>query len=217
MKKFFILLASLSLVGCGGLNYTQEQLTTSPSDEEFAHTTPNPDLSMTIDQTALPEAGEKVLVLDTDEGIIKIRLFPTEAPTLVENYTTLADEGKYDGVPFHRVIENFMIQTGDYENQNGTGGKSYTGTGLADEYSTKIKHIKGAVGAAKSSLPNSIGSQFYICHVATPHLDGGYSVWGQVFEGQDVVDSIATVDTDAMDAPLEEVTIKKAYTEEYQG
>lgn len=172
------------------------------------------------DQTALPVVGEDVVVLDTDKGPIKIKLFVKEAPTLTSNFASLVLEGRYDGVPFHRVIKGFMIQTGDYTNGDGTGGASATGQGLADEYADNLSHIAGAVAMAKSSLPNSIGSQFYIVHEDSTFLDDNYSIIGQVIEGMDIVDEIANVEVEPtaygeMSSPVEPITVKKAYIETY--
>lgn len=167
-------------------------------------------------QESEPKKGDKIVILETTEGDIKIKLFTEEAPTLSTNFATLASEGKYDEVPFHRIMKGFMIQSGDYENGDGTGGESYLGKGLADEYSPRLRHIRGAVASAKSALPNSIGSQFYIMHADVFSLDNRYSIFGQVFEGMDTVDLIAgQAVTDngigEKSQPIEEVLINKAY------
>jgi len=118
-------------------------------------------------------------------GVIKIELFPDDAPKTVENFVTLAKKGFYDGLVFHRVIPGFMAQGGDPKG-DGTGGPGYT---IKDEFN-KQKHVRGAVAMARTSAPNSSGSQFYICFEPQPHLDGGYVVFGKVTSGMNIVDNI---------------------------
>jgi cyclophilin family peptidyl-prolyl cis-trans isomerase len=118
-------------------------------------------------------------------GVIKIEFFPADAPKTVENFVTLAKKGFYDGLTFHRVIPGFMAQGGDPKG-DGTGGPGYT---IKDEFN-KQKHVRGAVAMARTSAPNSSGSQFYICFEPQPHLDGGYVVFGKVVSGMNIVDSI---------------------------
>jgi peptidyl-prolyl cis-trans isomerase B (cyclophilin B) len=118
-------------------------------------------------------------------GIIKIEFFPDDAPKTVENFVTLAKKGFYNGLIFHRVIPGFMAQGGDPKG-DGTGGPGYT---IKDEFN-KQKHVRGAVAMARTSAPNSSGSQFYICFEPQPHLDGGYVVFGKVVSGMNIVDNI---------------------------
>lgn len=153
-------------------------------------------------------------VIETNYGTIKFRFHGDEAPNLSTNFVELAKKGYYNGTIFHRVIENFMIQGGD-PTGTGSGGTSYLGKGLPDEDGAlKLKNNRGAVACAKSSLPNSIGSQFYIVHKDANFLDGNYSVFGYVTEGMDVVDAIATSETDASDRPLKEVKMQRVYIAE---
>ena len=121
----------------------------------------------------------------------------------------LADAGRYDKTIFHRVINNFMIQAGDYTNFNGTGGESAYGTEFDNEVSEYASNVRGSVAMANAG-PETNGSQFYInqCHSDNTYLDGGYTVFGWVYEGMDVVDSIAAVSTDYSDRPLEDVIIE---------
>lgn len=154
----------------------------------------------------------------TSEGTIKIKLFPEIAPKAVENFMTHAKDGYYDGLTFHRIVEEFMIQGGD-PNGDGTGGESIWGEGFGEEISNQLYHLRGALSMAKSSLPDSQGSQFFIVqnkldvsdglaiqyyperiieaykNGGTPSLDGSYTVFGQVIEGMDVVDKIAQAET----------------------
>lgn len=141
---------------------------------------------------------------------IKIELYPDQAPITVENFKKLVNEGFYDGLIFHRVIEGFMIQ-GGCPNGNGMGGPGYTikGEFKSNGIDNPIKHSRGVLSMARSMMPNSAGSQFFIMHEDAPHLDGNYAAFGKVVEGMDVVDEIATVQVDRNDKPLAEQKIKK--------
>ncbi len=152
-------------------------------------------------------AASPTATVQTDKGAFTIKLYIADAPNLTKNFLELAKRSYYDNLIFHRVIPGFVIQGGD-PNGNGTGGQSSTGTGLADEPGAlKLHHVRGAVAWAKSSLPNSIGSQFYIALDDLEQLDGSYSVFGQVVTGMDIVDAIATVPTDSSDKPVTPVHI----------
>ncbi len=129
-------------------------------------------------------AGNHIRV-ETDLGTFAFELFPKEAPNTVANFKALAGRGFYDGLTFHRVIPGFVAQGGDPKG-NGTGGPGYH---IKAEFNSH-KHVTGAVAMARGPDPDSAGSQFYICYGAHPHLDGHYTVFGQVIEGQDVVDRI---------------------------
>jgi cyclophilin family peptidyl-prolyl cis-trans isomerase len=159
-------------------------------------------------QYAEPKDGEEVAVLHTSYGDICIRLFPEVAPMAVANFKALAQAGRYDETIFHRVIANFMIQGGDYTLYNGYGGESAFGESFGYETSEYVKNIEGSLAMAHSSLPDSNGSQFYINQVDNSHLDGGYTVFGQVYDGMDVVNDIAAVDTDYNDKPLTDVVLE---------
>lgn len=170
-------------------------------------------------QTDTPKAGDTLATIKTNRGDMVFKLFATEVPEGVKNFTELAKAGKYKDVPFHRVIEGFMIQGGDFTNKNGTGGHSYKGPGttIGDEYHESLKHIRGALSYAKTSRPNSIGSQFFIVHPkdGTHFLDhpkhggpaDGYTVFGQMISGDEALDAIATSRTGAQDRPVEPQTI----------
>lgn len=245
-------------------------------------------------QMEKPEKGETVAIVHTNMGDISIRFFPEAAPKAVENFLTLAKEGKYDGVIFHRIIENFMIQGGDFEKGNGTGGKSIWGESFEDEFCDKLLNIRGSLSMANAG-PKTNGSQFFINQAgptgqtadelkqqydykaqyagmknyydqyvqmygesfssyytlesfiesngginpigsAVPDevwelyakvggnvsLDGawratgGHTVFGQVYEGMDVVDAIAAVETDENDKPVKDVIIKSIEVTEYK-
>lgn len=144
-------------------------------------------------------------------GIIKAELYPAKAPNTVNNFISLVNHGFYDGIIFHRVIEGFMIQGGDPEGI-GIGGPGYSikGEFARNGFKTNdIKHERGVLSMARSMLPNSAGSQFFIMHQNSPHLDGDYAAFGKVIEGMDVVDAIATTATDSSDRPLDDQVMKK--------
>ena len=132
----------------------------------------------------------KVATFDTDKGTIRVELFGEQTPKTVANFEKLCSENFYDGLKFHRVIADFMIQ-GGCPKGTGTGGPGYK---FEDEFHPDLKHNGPGILSMANSGPNTNGSQFFITHVATPHLDGRHSVFGRVIEGQEVVDSIAQDD-----------------------
>ncbi len=181
-----------------------------------------------VNQTDKPKAGDTVAVIKTNQGTMKAVIFTHAVPASAKNFIELAKQGKYTNVGFHRVIKGFMIQGGDFERQNGTGGYSAEGPGttIADEYNPSLTHIRGALAWAKTSAPKSIGSQFYIVHPEKgahflDHPSGGgpaegYSVFGQVYDGFDVLDKIATTQTGANDRPVSPMTIESITIESAQ-
>ena len=142
-------------------------------------------------------------------GVIKAELYPDIAPISVENFIKLASSGFYNGLTFHRVIPGFMIQGGCPEG-TGMGGPGYTikGEFAANGVVNNLKHERGVLSMARAMDPNSAGSQFFIMHETSPHLDGQNAAFGKVFEGMDVVDRIANVRTDYADKPLEPQVIE---------
>ena len=174
---------------------------------------------MNFDQIAIEQQGNLDLdgqatidiVFNTTEGEIHAELYPDLVPETVKNFVELAKEDKYNGVLFHRVIKNFMVQTGDFENFNGTGGHSYKGEGttIDEEFHPDLKHVYGALSMAKTAMPSTTGSQFFIVQnqQGTPHLDNGHSVFGMVKKGMDVVEKIASAKIGPMDNPLEDIKI----------
>jgi peptidyl-prolyl cis-trans isomerase B (cyclophilin B) len=132
----------------------------------------------------------KVATITTKKGTIRIQLHDDKTPNTVANFEKLAAQGFYDGLKFHRVIPNFMVQGGCPEG-TGTGGPGYT---FADEFHPSLKHDGPGVLSMANAGPNTNGSQFFITHVATPWLDGKHSVFGHVLEGQDVVNAIRAGD-----------------------
>ena len=272
--------------------WTQNKLTDAYADKDYGF------------QLEAPAEGDTVAILHTSMGDISIRLFPEAAPKTVENFTTLAKQGKYNGVTFHRVMNDFMIQGGDYENNDGTGGSSIWGDKFEDEFNAKLMNLRGAISMANGGV-NTNGSQFFINQAGptgktaeelksaavsnnttvetdyTPsyyeqlkayydsmygtgyfesryyatyedfyygslipeadfvtddavwelyaqyggnmHLDGawrytgGHTVFGQVYEGMDVVDAIAAVEVDSNDKPVVSVIIESVEITTYQA
>ena len=151
-----------------------------------------------------------------DSSIIKAELYPDVAPNTVNNFLSLVNKGFYDGLIFHRVIEGFMIQ-GGCPDGNGMGGPGYTikGEFTRNRFKNDLKHTKGVLSMARTMIPDSAGSQFFIMHKDSPHLDGDYAAFGKVIEGMDVVDRIAEVDTDYNDRPIVPQVMKKVTAETF--
>lgn len=150
------------------------------------------------------------ITFETTAGVIKAELYPDVAPNTVNNFLSLINKGFYDGLVFHRVINGFMIQGGDPDGI-GTGGPGYSikGEFAMNGFENDLKHTAGVLSMARSAMPNSAGSQFFIMHKDAPHLDGSYAAFGMVIEGMDVVNAIAETATDIQDMPLEpQVMIK---------
>jgi peptidyl-prolyl cis-trans isomerase B (cyclophilin B) len=145
-------------------------------------------------------------------GIITAELYPEFAPNTVANFVSLVQSGFYDGLIFHRVIPGFMIQGGDPQG-TGMGGPGYSINGEFARNGFRqntLRHARGVLSMARSSMPNSAGSQFFIMHANAPHLDGDYAAFGMVTSGLDVVDGIASTKTGRQDRPLADQRIKRA-------
>ena len=149
-----------------------------------------------------------VTITMEDGSIMKAELYPDIAPESVNNFISLIKKHFYDGVIFHRVIQNFMIQGGDPEG-TGCGGPGYCikGEFKSNGFQNDLKHTEGVLSMARTMIPDSAGSQFFIMHMDAPHLDKQYAAFGKVLEGMDVVDKIAAVKTDGNDRPLTEQKI----------
>nr|WP_031536520.1 MULTISPECIES: peptidylprolyl isomerase [unclassified Bacillus (in: firmicutes)] len=184
----------LLLTGCA----TQED--TAPKNEE------NKAKSKTISSDDYPI----VTITMEDDSKIEVELYPDKAPNTVNNFISLINKGFYDGLIFHRVIPDFMIQGGD-PNGNGTGDPGYSIKGEFSEngFENDLKHERGVLSMARSQMPDSAGSQFFIMVADAPHLDGQYAPFGKVIEGMDVVDKIVAADRDELDKPLKEIKMKK--------
>lgn len=158
-----------------------------------------------------------VVTIEMQNGdLIKIELYPEIAPNTVNNFISLVKKGFYDGLTFHRVIRGFMIQGGDPDG-NGTGGPGYTikGEFTYNHFENNLKHKAGVISMARTQIPDSAGSQFFIMHKDASHLDGSYAAFGKVIEGMDVVNKIAETRTDYNDRPLEPQIMKKVTVETF--
>lgn len=240
MKKI-LLLSLISVVfllsACG--NKSNEANKNASETEKEKETTEQKQSETNTKLATYPQlstevaSDEALVVMNTTEGAIKIKLFPKLAPKTVENFLTHAENGYYDGIIFHRVIADFMIQGGD-PTGTGRGGESVFGEAFEDEFSTNLFNLRGALSMANAG-PNTNGSQFFIVQAAespatseqlktggwpeeiadayekmggTPTLDQVHTVFGQVIEGMDIVDQIAEVETDADNKPVEDVVIE---------
>ncbi len=196
-----------------------------------------------MNQLDMPKSGELTAIMHTNMGDISIRMFPEYAPKAVENFTTHAKNGYYNGIVFHRVIKDFMIQGGD-PTATGCGGESIWGSNFKDEFTPDLHNLRGALSMANAG-PGTNGSQFFIVQAnsvhpnfleqmkdlpdyfpaeaaanyakvgGTPHLDYHHTVFGQVYAGMEVVDAIASVATNPSDKPLEDVTILSIDVQDY--
>lgn len=151
-----------------------------------------------------------------DGSIMKGELYPEIAPNTVNNFISLVKKGYYDGLIFHRVIPGFMIQ-GGCPDGTGMGGPGYSikGEFTGNGFLNQLKHEPGVLSMARTMMPNSAGSQFFIMHAPSPHLDGQYAAFGKLTEGLDVVDKIASVRTDYSDRPFEPQVMKKVTVETF--
>jgi cyclophilin family peptidyl-prolyl cis-trans isomerase len=160
------------------------------------------------------KAKKEIAVIKTNMGTIELELFPKEAPKAVENFTKLANKGYYNGVTFHRVIDNFMIQGGD-PTGTGRGGESIWGKSFDDEISPSLKFDKEGILAMANAGPNTNGSQFFITLAATPWLNGHYTIFGKVIKGMDVVKAIGKVKTTKPnDKPVKNVVMENVTVKE---
>ncbi len=165
----------------------------------------------------MAEKKNPLVTITLEDGrVIRAELYPEIAPNTVNNFISLINHNFYDGVGFHRIIEGFMLQGGDPDG-NGTGGPGYSikGEFSSNGFKNDLKHTAGVLSMARTFVPDSAGSQFFIMHKDAPHLDGEYAAFGKVVEGMDVVDAIASVDTDYNDRPLEPVVMKTVTVETF--
>ncbi len=158
-----------------------------------------------------------IVTIEMENGdIMKAELYPEIAPNTVNNFISLIKKGYYDGVIFHRVIPGFMIQGGDPDG-TGMGGPGYSikGEFTHNGFKNDLKHTPGVLSMARTMIPDSAGSQFFIMHETSPHLDGEYAAFGKLVEGLEVVDKIARVKTDYSDRPMEEQKMVKVTVETF--
>ena len=157
-----------------------------------------------------------VTITMANGDVMKAELYPEIAPNTVNNFISLINKNFYDGLIFHRVINGFMLQGGDPEG-TGMGGPGYDirGEFSSNGFKNDLKHTEGVLSMARSMMPDSAGSQFFIMHKKAPHLDGDYAAFGKVIEGMDIVNKIAEVDTDWNDRPKEDQVMKTVTVETF--
>lgn len=235
---------TISATGCGSEKKAEDttKATEAVSTESVSSTdteaNADSDIKDETYQVAPPVAGDTVVTISfKDYGDVKIKMFPNEAPKAVENFTTLATQGYYNGLTLHRIIKNFMIQGGD-PTGTGAGGESIWGEAFEDEFVDYLVPIRGSLCMANAGLDTN-GSQFFITQIAetgttdypglsevatklyqnnggAPWLTNHHTVFGQVYSGMDIVDKIAAVETDANDAPTESVIIENVSVDTFK-
>lgn len=162
-------------------------------------------------------AQNPIVTFEMENGdVIKAELYPEIAPNTVNNFVSLVNKGFYNGLIFHRVIEGFMIQ-GGCPDGTGMGGPGYSIKGEFNQnrFKNNLKHTEGVLSMARAMHPDSAGSQFFIMHKTSPHLDGAYAAFGKVTEGMDVVNKIAEIDTDFRDRPIVPQVMKSVTVETF--
>lgn len=162
-------------------------------------------------------AQNPIVTITMENGdVMKAELYPEIAPNTVNNFISLIQKNFYDGVIFHRVIRGFMLQGGDPEG-TGMGGPGYhiKGEFSNNGFKNDLKHTPGVLSMARTMIPDSAGSQFFIMHQTSPHLDGEYAAFGKVIEGMDIVNKIAEMPTDYRDRPLEDQKMKSVTVETF--
>ena len=162
-------------------------------------------------------AQNPIVTITMENGdVMKAELYPEIAPNTVNNFISLIQKNFYDGVIFHRVIRGFMLQGGDPEG-TGMGGPGYhiKGEFSNNGFNNDLKHTPGVLSMARTMIPDSAGSQFFIMHQTSPHLDGEYAAFGKVIEGMDIVNKIAEMPTDYRDRPLEDQRMKSVTVETF--
>lgn len=170
-----------------------------------------------IEKRFLFMAQNPIVTFEMENGdIMKAELYPEIAPNTVNNFISLINKGYYDGLIFHRVIRGFMIQ-GGCPDGTGMGGPGYSikGEFSSNGFANDLKHTPGVLSMARTMAPNSAGSQFFIMHQNSPHLDGDYAAFGQITEGMDIVNKIAETATDYSDRPMEPQVMKKVTVETF--
>lgn len=244
MKIFLLLLISSVLLVAGGCKKEVEEVGKDTQNNNTEQTEGGNDMG--LEQLKQPQVGEEVGIITTNYGEIKVRFFPEVAPKAVENFKTHAKDGYYNGVTFHRVMNEFMIQGGDPDG-SGRGGESIWGASFEDEFDLNYHNFRGSLSMANAG-PGTNGSQFFIVQKTsvdkammddmakagegsgfsedvinaykelggTPWLDFRHTVFGQVYEGMDIVDKIASVKVGSNDKPVEPVIMEKVEIIEYK-
>jgi cyclophilin family peptidyl-prolyl cis-trans isomerase len=204
MKRIFVLsvLLTFFLFGCG----KKEEAQTEAPKEQPEEVAKGEETTKPISQEPITREKNPMVVMETSLGNIEVELFFDKTPKTAENFLRLVISQFYDGLIFHRVIPNFVVQ-GGCPLGTGTGGPGY----FIDFEKADTKHLRSYLGMARSQDPNSAGSQFYFCLRDLPNLDENYVVFGKVVKGMDVVDKIGQVETGPGDKPVEKVTMTKVY------
>lgn len=202
-KQIIFLVLSLLLFSCGG-----DKTTT----EETKKKSLNKAEEKVKELMNLKDNEKLVATIRTNIGNIEIELFAKRVPKTVENFVGLATTGKYDNVIFHRVIPDFMIQSGD-PTGTGRGGESFWGGQFADEFDPSLQHDKPGILSMANAGPNTNGSQFFITLVPTPWLNGKHSIFGEVIDGMDVVEAIGKTKTGMMDKPVNDIVMETVVIE----
>ena len=236
-------LAASLMTGCAGNQDVNDKTSQEPTTEEAQQwKTVEIHKPAEFSQLGEPEVGETIAIIHIkDLGDIFMKFFYEDSPLAVENFVTLAANGYYDGLTFHRVIEDFMAQTGD-PTGTGNGGESIWGEPFKNEYSDRLAHINGSVGMARTEALDTNGSQFFINNNnditwsdayleayevpqewwdaykvggGNPHLQDLYTVFGQVYDGQDVLDAVCGAETDGKDKPVQDIVIESIEITQY--
>ncbi|MBP2631190.1 MAG: Cyclophilin type peptidyl-prolyl cis-trans isomerase/CLD [Firmicutes bacterium] len=202
-KSFVFLMVSMMLfvtVGCFGNSSQKDE------EQKSSGLSDGMKYSDIAKESQVPtNQKNRIAVFDTNQGQFSVELFEDKAPITTKNFINLVEKGFYNGLIFHRVIDNFMIQGGD-PSGNGTGGPGYT---IPDEFNRDLQHDSAGVLSMANAGPNTGGSQFFITLVKTPWLDGKHAVFGKVVDGLDIVKKIGKVKTGANDKPVEDVVINQ--------
>ena len=222
MKKITVWLLTLAfaatmLAGCGSKTDTTDTTETTEATSAADETSDGAaDTADTSENEELLTGLHHVTIDVQDYGTISLELDADTAPISVTNFINLANEGFYDGLTFHRIISGFMIQGGDPDG-TGMGGPGYSIKGEFSQngFKNDLKHTPGVLSMARTMIPDSAGSQFFIMHETSPHLDGAYAAFGKLIEGLEVVDKIARVKTDYSDRPMEEQKMAKVTVETF--
>ncbi len=208
MKVLIILVLSLFLLNCSsGEKIKKQQAVKKQEKTIIKKQDPKVKELMNVSENEI-----LVATINTNVGSFEVKLFANEVPKTVENFVGLITDGKYNGVIFHRVIADFMLQGGD-PTGTGRGGESYWGGKFEDEFNDSLKHSKPGMLSMANAGPNTNGSQFFVTLVPTPWLDGKHAIFGEVISGMDVVEAIGKTKTGMMDKPVEDIVMEKVTVE----
>lgn len=219
-----IMMAFVMVISSGCTSYMNEKYSQAPSQQEAPKAQEQPSMppeepQKNTEETPAPAEKKQnpIVTIEMESGNkIKVELYPDIAPNTVNNFISLVNKGFYNGLIFHRVIPNFMIQGGDPEG-TGTGGPNYSikGEFSSNGFDNSLLHERGVISMARSNDPNSAGSQFFIMVADVPDLDGQYAAFGKVLEGMEEVDNIVNVERDQNDKPNKNQTMKKVTVETF--